>query len=153
MDRRDLLKTSLTSAGALAVGSMLARTAFAGEPSDEAPTDALGTVVNTAAACIKAGEVCLAHCIKELSTCNTSMANCNRRVHEMLATCNAMLRLAAMRSDLARKFAALCAEACANCEAACAEHRAHWAHGMHLECKACFEACVECRKACLALAA
>ncbi len=109
-------------------------------------------VARTAAACIASGEACSAHCARELGAGNTTMASCNARVHDMLAACRAMLSLASAGSPLSKAMAAVCADACKACAEACLEHKAHWAHGMHLECKACYESCVACEKSCRELA-
>lgn len=154
MDRRSMVKNVM--AGGIAVaGASFAKGALGSEFADggaSAPT-ALERVRLATAACLRTGESCVAHCGLELGRGNTSMAHCNQRVHDMLATCQAMLRLASYNSDLAVALATVCAEACRRCRAACNEHKDHFAHGMHLECKACMEACIECEAACLALAA
>jgi Cys-rich four helix bundle protein (predicted Tat secretion target) len=150
-NRREFLAT----AGTVVAGASLlaAREAHAAPAATGAPAkDAYAEVVESTTNCIRAGEVCVAHCTTELAGGNTSMANCNKRVHEMLALTRAMLTLAASKSDLAGKLASVCAEACKTCAAACAEHKEHWGHGMHLACKDCYEACLACEKNCRKLA-
>ena len=95
----------------------------------------------------------MAHCAKELANGNTQMGKCNLSAHDMLALCGAMLSLASAESALAKRLAPVCADACKACSQACFEHQEHWAHGMHLACKACYESCLACEKACRALAA
>lgn len=92
--------------------------------------------------CIENGKVCQAHCIEEMAKGNKDMAKCNRTIHDMLAVCEAMHSLVAYKSDRAKELAAVCIKACQVCADACEEHKSHWAHKMHLECKACHEACV-----------
>lgn len=150
MNRRELIKHSFLGAAAVTVSGAVG-TAFANNASAENDSGPYADVITAAANCIKAGEACVAHCIAELSRGNTDMANCNKRVHEMLAFCKATLSLASLKSELLPDLAAVCAEACRLCKDACAEHRAHWGHGMHLECKACHDACVECERACRAV--
>jgi Cys-rich four helix bundle protein (predicted Tat secretion target) len=115
--------------------------------------DAYAEVAETSAACIRTGEGCVAHCNDELGRGNTAMANCNKRVHEMLAMVQTMLTLASSKSEFAKRHAANCADACKACAAACLEHKEHWGHGMHLPCKACYEACLACEASCRKLAA
>ena len=97
--------------------------------------------------CIERGYTCEAHCMKELSSGNKDMGKCNIKVNDMLAVCQAMQRLVAYKSDRAKDMAAVCIKACQDCADACEEHKAHWAHKMHLDCKACFDSCVAVVKA------
>jgi Cys-rich four helix bundle protein (predicted Tat secretion target) len=103
--------------------------------------------------CLVKAQACAAHCERELATGNKEMAACARAVADMLALCGALAPLVARESTLDAKLAAVCADACAACATACNAHAAHFAHGMHLECKACAEACSKCEAACRALAA
>ncbi len=152
--RRDFLQSAALGAMALGAATVLPAVdqALASDAATKAksPTPT-GKVVETTSECIRAGEVCVAHCTRELATGNKDMANCNARVHEMLAMVKTMLTLAASDSKLAPRVAAICADACKACADACAEHKEHWGHGMHLECKACHDACLTCEEACRAL--
>jgi hypothetical protein len=71
----------------------------------------------------------------------------------MIATVAATQNLVARQSVSAKKLAEACAAVCKECAGACLEHKAHWAHNMHLECKACMEACTACANACAAFIA
>jgi Cys-rich four helix bundle protein (predicted Tat secretion target) len=153
MNRRDLLAT--TTAG---LGLLVASTALA-EPADKkAPVPALKPVVPKAdpraallaalAECVRTGDACIGHCARELATGEKDMAHCNVAAQAMVAVTTALARVASLDAPAAKKLATLCAEVCKECAAACAEHKAHFAHGMHLECKACLEACEVCQKAC-----
>jgi Cys-rich four helix bundle protein (predicted Tat secretion target) len=73
---------------------------------------------------------------------DTELAECNLRVNEMLATCGAMVKLAAYQSERAKEIAKACVAACEACKAACEKH------SKHPECKACIESCDACIKAC-----
>jgi Cys-rich four helix bundle protein (predicted Tat secretion target) len=164
--RRFLIETTstlLASAGILSLASSSAE-AQVPKPAEPKPAKPSGspsalrpqslTAVATATAeCLRTGEACVAHCARELAAGNTAMAHCNAKVHDMLALCRAMLTLASNASPLAVRLAALCADACRDCAAACAEHKEHFAHGMHGECKACMESCLACEKACRGLLA
>ena len=101
-----------------------------------------------AAHCLSAGQVCLDHCIRQLSKGDTSMAQCAKSVNQMLALCGALQSLAAQNSALTPALAKVCAKACKECADACKEHAAH-----HAECKACHESCLACIKECEKIAA
>lgn len=151
--RRDFITTT---GAAVAAASLFAIREAQSAPAAAPPKDTkdpFAEVADTASTCVRTGEACVAHCTDELAKGNTSMANCNKRVHEMLAMTRAMQTLAASKSELAKRHAAICADACKACAAACLEHKDHWGHGMHLACKACYEACVACEQSCRKLAA
>jgi Cys-rich four helix bundle protein (predicted Tat secretion target) len=109
-------------------------------------TPALAKAAEAAAHCVVACETCLEHCIRDLSTGSTMMAECAKIVQQMLVLCRAMASLAAMGSPHAKQLAALCIEVCVECRTACEKHAGH-----HAECKACAEACAACEAACKAL--
>ncbi|MEM7433833.1 MAG: Csp1 family four helix bundle copper storage protein [Myxococcota bacterium] len=87
-------------------------------------------------ACVAAGEACLTHCLRRLSTGDSSLGACAMRVREMLAICPAVETLALSESSHLPRAAALCVEVCESCRAECAKHAGH-----HAECRACEEAC------------
>lgn len=103
--------------------------------------------------CMQKAMACAAHCETELAAGNKDMAECARAVTDMLALVTALAPLVARESELDGKLAAVCADACAACAKACKAHEPHFAHGMHMACKACMEACQKCEPACRALAA
>ena len=141
--------------GEISVAGQAATTKAAPKPASPASAGAtpFAAVQKAAAECVRAGEACVAHCARELANGNTQMGKCNLSAHDMLAVCQAMLTLSSAESALAKRLAPVCADACAACSQACYEHQEHWAHGMHLACKACYESCLACEKACRALAA
>ena len=152
-----LTATGITMGAALAktgLSNLLINDAAAAENTDHS-TDSgrYSDLVKSASDCIRAGELCQAHCQDQLGKGNTSFSSCNKKVHEMLSLTRAMLTLAAMDSALTPKLAAVCADACKACSDACAEHKEHFAHGMHMACKNCMEACNTCEKACRKVAA
>ena len=162
-ERRAFLGQVGVTLGTAVAAAFAGTTAVAGQatpkpaakPAGQAPAGgALFTSVQkTSADCVRAGEACVAHCAKELANGNTQMGKCNLSVHDMLAVCSAMLALSSAESPLTKRLASVCADACKACSQACFEHQEHWAHGMHLACKACAESCVACEQACSALAA
>jgi len=103
--------------------------AAAGEGGDMA-------LVNTVADCIAAGQACLSHCIRLLSSGDTSMGDCAKAVNDMLAICRASESLAANNSKHLKAIAKLCIDGCTDCSKACTPHAGH-----HETCKACKEAC------------
>jgi Cys-rich four helix bundle protein (predicted Tat secretion target) len=117
-----------------------------------APTIPAG-LLDAIATCIAKSLACAAHCQAQLAAGNTSFTHCNQAVTDMIDVARATESLVARKSVTAKKMADTCAAACKECSAACLEHKAHFAHGMHMECKACMEACDACAKACAAFAA
>jgi Cys-rich four helix bundle protein (predicted Tat secretion target) len=105
-------------------------------PAASPVTQPLAKLAGASAECVRAGEACLEHCIRHLSTGSTMMADCAKIVQQMLAVCRAASSLSAMGSKYAATMAKLCAEACRDCAKVCEPHAGH-----HAECKACLEAC------------
>jgi Cys-rich four helix bundle protein (predicted Tat secretion target) len=160
-ERRAFLEQVGVTLGTVAAAGLVSGRVSAGQatpkpavkPASQAPAGPFAAVQRAAAECVRAGEGCVAHCAKELANGNTQMGKCNLSAHDMRAICGAMLSLASAESPFAKRIAAACADACKACSQACFEHQEHWAHGMHLACKACYESCLACEKACRALAA
>ncbi|HEY1811789.1 MAG TPA: hypothetical protein VGG74_05500 [Kofleriaceae bacterium] len=147
MNRRELIGAGI------GLGAVTWAADALGQPHPASPTDAKTTVLATLADCIAKGTVCNAHCQTELAQGAKDFVHCATAVMDMLAVVAATQSLISRQSVNAKKLAEVCAAACRECAAACLEHRAHWAHGMHLECKACMEACNACAPACAAYAA
>ncbi len=93
--------------------------------------------------CVRAGTICLDHCVRLLSTGDKSMAECAATVRAMLPLCTATSELALQKSAHLKALAAVCAKACRDCEAACKKHAMH-----HAECKGCMESCAACATEC-----
>jgi Cys-rich four helix bundle protein (predicted Tat secretion target) len=117
-----------------------------------APSDPKTTLLGTLADCVAKGTACNAHCQTELAQGAKDFVHCATAVMDMLALVLATQSLVSRQSVNAKKLVDVCAAACRECAAACLEHKAHWAHGMHLECKACMEACNACVTACASYA-
>jgi Cys-rich four helix bundle protein (predicted Tat secretion target) len=155
-NRRDFLTQSTFAVAAAAlsgagIASLISAEVQAGESKKkDAGGEKLKAFAKAVARCKETGELCLAHCARELSAGNTEMAKCHASVQSMLAVCDAALKLVAVGSAQARKAVELCAAVCKECAESCEEHKAHFSHGMHLECKDCGEACREMEKACKA---
>lgn len=144
MERRHFIKTGMTASALGLIGSPALAAAA------KKSTDKKNNLEAALAHCLQAGNACVAHCMTEFAQGNKDMADCNKAVHDMLATCEAMLKLTSYKSELAKSMAKICAEACDKCAEACKKHSDHWTHGMHLVCKECYEACLECAKLCKA---
>lgn len=100
-------------------------------------------LVETASECVKAGQVCLAHCLSLFAAGDTSLAACAISVYEMNATCGALVHLAAAGSKHLPELAKLAQNICLECEKECRKHDQHYA-----ECKACAEGCAACAEEC-----
>jgi len=94
MDRRDFVKAGTSVLLASVAGAALAADEMSGHEHHHheampATGDAVGAtkfaaLVDAAAGCVKAGEVCLEHCLALLRTGDTSMARCSITVSAML---------------------------------------------------------------------
>ena len=103
--------------------------------------DARGPLLDALRTCVAKGELCQAHCQLQLASGDKEFGHCMAAVTDMLEVCRATASLVARQSPHAREQVLACVAVCKECSAACAEHKAHFAHGMHMECKACMEAC------------
>ncbi len=155
-NRRDFLTQSTLAVAAAAfsgagIANLISAEARAGESKKkDAGVEKVKSFAKAVARCKETGELCLAHCARELAAGNTEMAKCHASVQSMLAICDAALKLVAAGSAQARKAVELCAAVCKECAESCEEHKSHFGHGMHLECKDCGEACRDMEKACKA---
>lgn len=148
ISRRDAMTVA---AGGAAVLSLTALAQGKGAPPAKEPAKdakAAAWTINepllaAALDCLKAGETCLDHCIRTLSTGDKSMAECAGTVRAMLPMCRALADLTRLNSSHVKALAAVCAKVCRDCEAACKKHQNH-----HAECKACMESCKRCADAC-----
>ncbi|MCC7413573.1 MAG: four-helix bundle copper-binding protein [Gammaproteobacteria bacterium] len=96
-----------------------------------------------AAACVRTGDDCLAHCIGSLTMGDTMLAVCADRVMQMRASCDALASMAAYDSRHLPALARVCAEVCRDCESECRQHEA-----MHAICGVCADACATCIDEC-----
>ena len=147
MNRRDLLTTAAGSVAAFSLAALAEepRAAAAPPPAKLEPLNA--ALYEAALGCLKAGDVCLEHCVRSLAAGEKMMAECAVTVRQMLPLCQALSELAVQRSPHLKGLAAVCAKACRECEAACKKHANH-----HAECKACMESCQKCAAECEKLA-
>ena len=146
MDRRELLAGSAALAAAAAAGA-----AFAADEHDHHMHHGGGkfkALVTTAADCIHIGEECMNHCLDLLATGDKELGACAKSVNQMLAACNALVRLGTQESKYLPKMAALAGQICDDCEKECRKHEKK-----HAQCKACADACAACLKECKKVAA
>lgn len=150
MNRREFIAGTGTIAAILAT-STSAIGAHGSEHATSAASSGLASLVTATFECLKSGEDCLRHCTESLATGDQSMAACNRSVHNMLAVCTAMSKVASYHSaprQHIRKLAEVCAQVCLECSAVCKPHAGH-----HVTCKRCMESCNACAEACQQVAA
>ena len=147
MNRLDMLMTAAGSVAALSLAALAEEpkavpAAVAGGPAPK--EDGFNTALFEATlGCLKAGEICLDHCVRSLSTGDKMMVECAGTVRAMLPLCEAMSKLTLLKSSHMKELASVCAKACRDCEAACKKHAKH-----HVECKNCMESCQTCATQC-----
>lgn len=151
MQRREVLKTV---AGAVAA-AMATSAAAAAQDHQHHHHDhgAMGgksyaALIDSSSDCQKTGEACLAHCLVLLGQGDKEMAACAQSVSELLATCNALMKLALQGSKFTPAMAKVATDVCAACEKECRKHEKK-----HAECKACADSCAACLKECKVVAA
>ena len=152
MTRRDAV--TMAAGGVAVLGLSAMAQAKGAPPAKDSKAEAKAAwvineaVLAAALECQRAGEACLDHCVRTLSTGDKSMAECAGTVRAMLPMCRALAELTRLNSPHLKAFAAVCAKVCRDCEAACKKHQNH-----HAECKACMESCQRCATECEKLAA
>ncbi len=152
MNRRDVIVSATAGLGLLAAAGVVG----AKPKPDKAPApkaDPRAALLAALADCQRTGELCRGHCAQELANGNKDFARCSAAIQAMLATITATATLVGLGAAQAKQLASVCQAVCKDCEDACAEHKAHFAHNMHLECRDCMNACVACAKACAAFTA
>ncbi len=154
MNRRDMIKHASAAGIAMAAG-----TAFAKEEKHHHHTKVkdsgfskskLEKVAQKARDCVEAGEICIAHCMRELAQGNGMMAPCLAIVVNSVEVCNALAAMANYNTLAKQEFGSYvkaCIGICELCAAECEKHK------KHQECKDCHEACKECIEACESLIA
>lgn len=150
MDRRELLKVASSAALGVIASNVMANEHEhhhdSGQHSHHAnPNQSL---LDTTGTCIQRGEVCVNHCLMLLADGEKEMAACARSVHEMLAICTALQKLASYESKQLSAMAKLAMNTCQACEDECRKHEKK-----HAACHDCAEACAACYKECKAIAA
>ncbi|MBK8017143.1 MAG: four-helix bundle copper-binding protein [Betaproteobacteria bacterium] len=146
MNRREMfgVAAAIAAMGAASVAGAGEHSHHHGGGNAEGPRYA--ALVAAAARCVAAGEICLNHCVRELGSGDTMLAECARRVNEMLALCGALRSVAAQNGEYVAALARIAGEMCRSCEEECRKHE-----DMHAQCRDCAESCAECRKECAAV--
>ena len=144
MNRREALLNSSAmvisaSLGAIACGAQNAVAQAVTAPA--AGGD--GAVAEAAFDCLRKGEACADHCVRMLTTGDTSMAECIVAVRDMLPATDALSRLASSNSKHLPAAARFALEVCEACEAACRKHAQ-----VHAVCRECADSCTRTIAAC-----
>lgn len=148
MQRREVLKTVAGAVAVAMVAPAMAATEGHEHHHDHGGGKPFSGVIDSSSDCLKTGEACLAHCLVLLGQGDKEMVGCAQSVNELLATCTALMKLAAQGSSFTPAMARMAADVCVSCENECRKHA-----NQHAECKACADACADCSKACTAIAA
>jgi len=144
MNRREALLNTTAMAVAASLGAIACGAQNAAGQAAVVPAASGGDgVVDTAFDCQKKGEACADHCVRMLSTGDTTMAECFLAVREMLPATAALAHLAAMSSKHLPAAARLALEVSESCEAACRKHAQ-----VHAVCRDCADSCVRTIAAC-----
>lgn len=150
MLRRDLMVGTgvlLVAGGALAQAEA-AEDPHAGHGAHAGHGGLQGPLVDEASDCVRVGEVCLDHCFDMLAAGDTSIAECGRSVHEMIAVSRTLETLAAAGSPRLPAMARAAVATYEHCQAECKKHAPK-----HEICAKCGEACAVLLKAITALPA
>ncbi len=155
MNRRELLSVGVGLAASAHFACTAAASPKAAVPiaKPSSNPDVRAALLAALQTCLMKAEACAAHCQTQLAAGHTEFAHCQAAVADSIAIGWALYGLVSRKSVSAKKLAEACVAACKECSTACAEHKAHFAHGMHVECRECMESCDVCVAACLAFIA
>jgi Cys-rich four helix bundle protein (predicted Tat secretion target) len=95
-----------------------------------------GHLLDTASDCVKAGLVCIDHCLQAFAAGDSSFAACARVSDQMVSMCGTVAKLASVKSAYLSAMAKVALAGCLDCETECRKHA-----DKHPACKACAEAC------------
>jgi Cys-rich four helix bundle protein (predicted Tat secretion target) len=141
MNRRDVITAvALVAASSSALG----QTTHA----DHHDNMATSPLFEAADNCVKAGLVCIDHCLQSFAAGDASLAACARAVDQMLSMCGTLAKLASLKSSYLPAMAKVALIGCQDCETECRKHA-----DKHAPCKACAEACAACAAECKKTAA
>jgi Cys-rich four helix bundle protein (predicted Tat secretion target) len=142
MNRRDVIAVGAMLAAVS--DSALAQTNHA-DHHDNMPVNSLFDAADN---CVKAGLVCIDHCLQSCAAGDASLAACARAVDQMLSMCGTLAKLASLKSSYLPAMAKVALVVCQDCETECRKHA-----DKHAPCKACAEACATCAAECKKTAA
>jgi Cys-rich four helix bundle protein (predicted Tat secretion target) len=136
ISRRSLLIGAGAAGLALASGAGFAGDMPGHRHEDHAPKSP--DVLQAVNACVVAAQQCSAHCLVAFQEGDTTLADCAKKVNEMLPICKAFSYQLAANSPYVKPMSAVCMQACEDCEKECRVHE-----DKHVECKDCAEACAQ----------
>jgi len=149
MNRRAFLEAAALAVPAFALSDAAAAT-DASAPSAAKQSDKLAAVVAAAEDCLKTGRACERHCWDLLAKGDVEMKECGDATRNMLAACEAMVKVGSNRTASEanlKLLAAACAAFCRACEEQCRKFSKK-----HKVCADCMESCIDCAQACEAYA-
>ncbi len=136
ISRRALLIGAGAVGAAVASGISLAGDAPGHKHEHHAPKNP--TVLDAVNDCVVKAQQCAAHCLVAYQEGDTTLADCARKVNEMLPICRAFSYQLAANSPYVKALSAVCRQACEDCEKECRVHE-----DKHVECRECAEACAQ----------
>ncbi len=136
VSRRELLIGAGIGAGALATLAASGHARAAGHHDHAQHAPQRPELLKALEECTSTGRRCVSHCLTTFAEGDTSLADCARAVHEMVAVCEAMETLTISNSSHLAVLAKACVDVCETCRAECEKHAK-----MHKECRECMEAC------------
>jgi Cys-rich four helix bundle protein (predicted Tat secretion target) len=136
ISRRALLVGAGVLGAALATGAGVAGDAPGHRHEDHAPKNP--DVLDAVNGCVVKAQQCAAHCLVAFQEGDTTLADCARKVNEMLPICKAFSYQLAGNSPYVKALSAVCRQACEDCEKECRVHE-----DKHVECKECADACAQ----------
>jgi len=139
MNRREVIMAAGGAVLASTVGS-----AFAAGKGHQHGTELLiqEDLARTASDCVRTGQTTLRLSINLLEGGDKSMAECGRAAQDLVATCEAMTKMASFGSRHIGPMAKIVRDVCIRAEKICSEHKEH------KQCLDCAKACRECADIC-----
>ena len=134
ISRRTLLVSAGALGAALASGTSLAGDTPGHRHADHAPQRP--KVLDAVNDCVVKAQQCVAHCLVAFQEGDTTLADCARKVNEMLPICKAFSYQLAGNSPYVKALSKVCEQACKDCEKECRKHE-----DKHVECRECADAC------------
>ena len=95
-------------------------------------------LVKSASHCAMLAEQCVKVCYDQLEAGDKSMAECGRKLEELIATCKGIEKMAIYDSAHLKDMAKLTAKVCEDSEKECLKHK------HHKQCADCAVSCREC---------
>jgi Cys-rich four helix bundle protein (predicted Tat secretion target) len=146
MNRREILMRGAGALGAVAAAESLL-SAISASPAlakgSQFDKKAAADLMASARRCIQTGLLCADHCIEMLGAGQKDMVDCLKSVTDLVASCEALEKLAANQSTHLGTLAKAAAVICADCAKTCEPYLQKMQ-----PCKDCYDACKECEKLC-----